>query len=811
MKPLLAKSYNAKKYPHNPPDYALLTQHSRDVAEACTTLADIVGKTGLDALGLDEEIFDKFKLELKANGWLQDLGKANNHFQEMVEGKFDGFQLLRHETISGLLVYKEGLPLRKWLSQKFSEQSLLKIVWAAMGHHRKFDKGTQPKQALRLIVNTLHPDFKQILKEMGQDLGLENSPNFENEIVITQNHRDKGNINAQRELRDLQEFFENETNLFAKENDKCYLALIKGLGIAADVAASAIAEKEKFAKRYSLASFIKDSFEIGLKPNDFSEITGKHKPYKFQEKVADSKGYLTFAQAGCGSGKSLAAYLWAKNWCKRFSDDGKTNFRLFFCLPTTGTTTEHFKEYALESGVPPKMLELSHSRSSVDLQTIAKTAPQEEASENSKHIAQEMLLAEQDKIESLDLWSTPLVVTTSDTVLGLMANARKSVYSFPSILCGAIVFDEIHAFDDQMFGHLLVFLKNFPKLPILLMTASLPEKRLDAIKKVRPDFTNEHCINGDKDFAEIKRYTISEVESDEKIFEEIEKCVAKNGKVLWVHNQVDWANNAYLDCRKKFTKEKFQQLKIDVYHSRLKYEHRSKRHQRVIADFKRKGLATILVATQVAEMSLDLSADLLITDIAPIPSLIQRLGRLNRKIHELPENEREIKLALVNLLPEDEKFSKPYQIDELEKARDWIAELHKEYGNLISQKHLADCFGKFSNEKDFDIETAEKKAVFFSGLWETYPGTTRGEGYTINVILEADCDEWNRLNDAKKPYKKENQPDKNWLRNHEVAIPIRNEVFRWEIFGGLRVAKSEAVSYDYNETTNEGTGASWRK
>jgi CRISPR-associated endonuclease/helicase Cas3 len=49
----------------------------------------------------------------------------------------------------------------------------------------------------------------------------------------------------------------------------------------------------------------------------------------------------------------------------------------------------------------------------------------------------------------LSLWSTPLVVTTSDTILGLMSNARRAVYSLPAIVNSAIVFDEIHAFDDQ--------------------------------------------------------------------------------------------------------------------------------------------------------------------------------------------------------------------------------------------------------------------------------------------------------------------------------------------------------------------------
>jgi CRISPR-associated endonuclease/helicase Cas3 len=799
MKYLLAKSYNAKIYPDVPPDYALLSQHSRDVASACAAIADEVGKIALTNSGLDDKDFDSFREELKANGWIQDLGKANSHFQEMVSGKLEGCQLLRHETISGLLVFAEKLPIQKLLSEKFSEMTLLRIVWAAMGHHRKFDNETQAKQALRLQVFLSCPDFKTILEEMRQDLGLSKSINFDKDVTITESYREDCDFNAHDELRKLQDFFDDNKHLFTDVYQKRRLALTKGLGIAADVAASAIAKKEKSAQKYSLPTFIQESFRVGLKPNDFLSITGKVTPYPFQQNVGNSSGYLTFAQAGCGSGKSLAAYLWAQNWCRRFTEEGRTNFRLFFCLPTTGTTTEQFKDYALESGIPPEMLSLTHSRASVDLQTIAQTDPQEEAGENSKNPAQDVLRAEQDKIESLALWNTPLVVTTSDTVLGLMANARRSIYSLPAIMCGAIVFDEVHAFDDQMFGHLLVFLKNFPKLPILLMTASLPEKKLEAIKKVRSDFTAENCIEGDKDFAELERYKIQEVFDENEIWQAVEECVANNGKVLWVRNQVDWANDIYKKCLTGFVG-----INVNVYHSRLKYEHRSERHRRVIDDFKRETSAAILVATQVAEMSLDLSADLLITDIAPIPSLIQRMGRLNRRLNPKTEKHlRKVKPALVNLLPEDEQNSLPYEIEELKTAREWISKLRKDYGDSLSQKDLADCFAEFSDEREFDIQKAEERAVFFSGLWQTRPGMTRGEGYTISVILEDDCAAWKQKNGAK-------EPDRDWLRRHEVAVPIKNEIFKWEVFGGLRVAENEFIAYDYDEQTREGTGAKWR-
>lgn len=171
--------------------------------------------------------------------------------------------------------------------------------------------------------------------------------------------------------------------------------------------------------------------------------------------MAASTSYLILAEAGCGSGKSLAAYLWAKQWCERLTQEGRTNIRMFFCLPTTGTTTEHFKDYALESGIPAS---LAHSRASVDLQTMTQTAVQEEAeTENAARAAQQALNAERDKIEALSLWSTPLAITTADTVLGLMANSRRGVYSLPAIMQSVIVFDEIHAFDEYLFGHLLVF------------------------------------------------------------------------------------------------------------------------------------------------------------------------------------------------------------------------------------------------------------------------------------------------------------------------------------------------------------------
>lgn len=814
MNRLLAKSYDRQKHRDSPPDYALLTQHSRDVAAACNTLALTMGRAALFNAELDEDVFESFRLTLRANGWMQDLGKASSHFQEMVTSEPQIRQLVRHETISGMLMWLEPR-LREWLSP-LPELIFTASVWGAMGHHRKFDEQTSPENCLALTVKIAHEDFTTILGEMSADLGLDQPPLFERDLVIAQTCKETCDLPARESIRDLQDEFMDCEESFRDDKARRMLALIKAFGIAADVAASAVAARDQWAKDYSLADYVTENLNIGLKSDDLSQLINKwawdrsqtHQVKRdetslppgftvrdFQNDVAESNSFLTLARAGCGSGKSLAAYMWARNWCGRFAQDGRANFRLFFCLPTTGTTTEHFKDYALESGIDAS---LTHSRARVDLKAIAETAPQEEASEDdadAAEAARAALNAERDKIESLALWSTPLVVSTADTVLGLMSNARRSVYSLPAIMSGAIVFDEIHAFDEQMFGHLLVFLKNFPRLPVLLMTASLSEERQRAIASVRPDL---NIICGPEEFERLGRYQVNHPATEEEVWRAVDNCAASGGKVLWVRNRVEWANQIYDTCR-----ERYKGTAIDVYHSRFRYKDRSVRHRRVIDNFKRERVAAILVATQVAEMSLDLSADLLVTDIAPIPSLIQRMGRLNRRATpDDPPESRPPKPALVCALPQGTpNVELPYEKNDLEKAERWLISLVNRK-KALSQYDLSAVFVEFSDAREYDIAIAEERACFFSGLWRTRPGMTRGEGYTVSVILKADLENC-RERDQR------GEPTRDWLRQHEVSIPFKEAVMRWDRVGTLRVAPREAVVYDFNEETKEGTGARW--
>jgi CRISPR-associated endonuclease/helicase Cas3 len=80
----------------------------------------------------------------------------------------------------------------------------------------------------------------------------------------------------------------------------------------------------------------------------------------------------------------------------------------------------------------------------------------------------------------------------------------------------------------------------------------------------------------------------------------------------------------------------------------------------------------IVIATQAVEAGVDVSARLLITELAPWSSLVQRMGRCNRRA-----NITDAEVLWVDIQPKDEKdeLLRPYSKAELDKARSAIGQL----------------------------------------------------------------------------------------------------------------------------------------
>lgn len=331
-----------------------------------------------------------------------------------------------------------------------------------------------------------------------------------------------------------------------------------------------------------------------------SNATLSQERQKFQEDVAHSNSRVTLVSAGCGSGKTLAAYLWAAKQCP---DTGR---RLCFCYPTTGTATEGYMDYLLGEG--DEWGKLIHSRSNADYQIFERLQQVRQDNEDPEPLS---------VMRSLHFWKGKIVCCTVDTVLGFLVNTYSGHLAWPALAQSMFVFDEIHSYDETLFGWLLEFLKTMRGSKILLMTASLPTHRLQAIKKVlEGQGETLGRVPRPQAWEGIKRYqwytpaksTVNTSAttlagshgtlcSPELAVQEAIASYQKGEKVLYICNTVDQAIGMALQIHEQMKRMKLigddvlpsANPALIVYHSHFKYEDRVKRHEAIIAAFRKPG------------------------------------------------------------------------------------------------------------------------------------------------------------------------------------------------------------------------------
>ena len=561
-----------------------------------------------------------------------------------------------------------------------------------------------------------HPDYAAAMKWLqsvpGFDLG--DVPHFDQELLLPLTGVD----NAYAMLAVWEREARRSWDVLKRSPDRLLVSAVKNCLIAADIAGSALPKHSP--NNSTLWNWIDKSFDSRPNPGDLNLIAqhrlGNDLPRVFQKAVASSRSLVTYVKAGCGSGKTLAAYLWAAG--------NHPERRLYFCYPTTGTATEGFKDYLF----PPESeatfnidstpnaqrvrelgSQLFHSRRDVDFEIILTAGRDTPRWESETAI----------RIDALEGWSTPIVACTVDTVLGIVQNNKRGLLGWPALAQSAFVFDEIHAFDDRLFGALLRFLRDLPGLPVLLMTASLPKAREEALRRVlergRPEAFRQPliAIPGPPDLEERPRYHRA-VAIDNDPLSLVTETIRTGGKVLWVCNTV----GRVMEAAERAEAAGLTPL---TYHSRYRYEDRVARHKAVIDAFGGNGPA-LAICSQVAEMSLDLSADLLVTDLAPVPALIQRLGRLNRRAKENDPTKPFVVVKTIGDLP--------YTPPDLESARIWLDKLPNE---RVSQRQLADFWEQTGDQPPAPIESA-----WLDGGPMTTVSELRDASIGISVLMEAD-------------------------------------------------------------------------
>ena len=255
------------------------------------------------------------------------------------------------------------------------------------------------------------------------------------------------------------------------------------------------------------------------------------------------------------------------------------------------------------------------------------------------------------------------VVTTVDHVLfGAMRSPHLAMRHL-GLSRKVVIVDEVHSYSTYMNVYLdrvLTWLAAYG-VPVVLLSATLSEARctamVDAYRRGlrlaagerpprRPDPQVVHtpfpCLvtasaqspevvptaSGRRSTARIERL------GRDDLVPLLEGALADGGCALIVRNTVRRAQETYELLRERFGED------VGLNHSRFTVGDRLAKDKDLLDRFgpprasRRRPHRAIVVATQVVEQSLDVDFDLLVTDLAPIDLVLQRMGRLHR--HERP-------------------------------------------------------------------------------------------------------------------------------------------------------------------------------
>jgi CRISPR-associated endonuclease/helicase Cas3 len=702
-----------------------------------------------------------FLVHLRIASLFHDIGKANSEFLSALKSK-DYKQSLRHEWFSALILHLPSV--RSWLEA--SGLDLEVITAAVLCHHLQAhsEDWGQPRTPIKQVELYLNePEVINILERIALIADIKGLPDLPKVWVADDIFWEQVYKNVNKIGRKFSRQVKRD-----RQRQPLLLAVKAGL-IAADSVASAM-----FRENYSMQQWLNDNLhQNAITPEELetkilqpryqqiekkSEI--KFELKEFQKKAKDL-GDRALLLSGCGTGKTIFGYKWHQAALSHHQAG-----HVIFLYPTRGTATEGFKDYV--SWAPESDASLLTGTARYELEEIAKN-PQESTEEKD--------FTTEERLFALGFWGKRFFSATVDQFLSFLTHSYSGLCLLPVLADSVVVIDEIHSFSRGMFDNLISFLEHFD-IPVLCMTATLPKTRRQQLENVG---LKVFASAADEELTKIEqhpRYDVQFTDFDTAHSLAIKAYREQKARVLWVANTVDRCREIAGQHDYKIGLEGELNAEVLTYHSRFTLDDRHKRHTATVEAFayqKGNRQQAIAVTTQVCEMSLDLDADVLITELAPISSLVQRFGRSNRHLS------RGSKFRAKVLVYEPPK-SKPYKDDELKAARKFMAEVT----GVVSQWDLAELLEKYSLAEGF----ADGSSSFVNGGYWAFSESFRdADDYSINALLDSDLDAVKALIDQKKGYDgyvlpiprymaiKENRP--NWvpgylaIASHDYYCPKR--------------------------------------
>ncbi|WP_372776543.1 CRISPR-associated helicase Cas3' [Mangrovibacterium sp.] len=269
-----------------------------------------------------------------------------------------------------------------------------------------------------------------------------------------------------------------------------------------------------------------------------------------------------------------------------------------------------------------------------------------------------------------------------------------------------IILDEIHTYSETTQAIVLKIVEILCNIGcrVHIGTATMPSVLYNRLVDILGGSNNIYEVKlPDEVLDTFNRHIIHKADSIESLSNIIEEAIHQNQKILLVCNQVKRAQTLFNDLS-----ERYSHIEKMLVHSRFKRGVRSQLESDLRNIYNNSTKACLVVSTQVVEVSLDISFDLMITECAPIDALIQRFGRINRKRSK--ETIGQYKPIYVLAPPNEKTEALPYGLEVLQRTYEALPN-----GNLMKEREAQALIDTVYPGIEF--VNIDLNAVFKDGQW----------------------------------------------------------------------------------------------